>query len=238
MIFALFGAKIGTPKGFDIMKKDNNIANEMDEIIERLHEVIEKSGMSYATLSEKTGIAKSSLQRYATGQLKRIPIDNIKKIADACHASARYIMGWEENKEDSVVVLDEYKYYEIPRFDSIAAGIGVIADAQPIGTDLLPFKSPYDASETMTIKVTGDSMYPKIEDGDVIAVKKQTSVDSGTVAAVLIDGQDAVVKKVTYGDDWIILHSFNPEYMDREFRGADVQRIRIMGKVTKIIKEM
>ena len=47
-----------------------------------------------------------------------------------------------------------------------------------------------------------------------------------------------VGKKVTYGDDWILLHSFNPEYKDREFRGKDVQRIRVLGRVMKIIKEM
>jgi len=218
------------------MNIDNKTLNEMDEIIRRLREVIKESGMSYAVLSEKTGIAKSSLQRYATGQIKRIPIDNIKTIAEACHASARYVMGWEQ-KEDNFVILDNYKYYEVPRFDSIAAGFGVIADSSPVGSDLLPFKTESEAKETMTIKVSGDSMFPKIEDGDVIVVRKQTSVDSGTVAAVLIDGEDGVVKKVTYGDDWIILHSFNPEYMDREFRGADVQRIRVLGRVMKVIKE-
>lgn len=218
------------------MNIDNKTLNEMDEIIRRLREVIEESGMSYAVLSEKTGIAKSSLQRYATGQIKRIPIDNIKTIAEACHASARYIMGWEP-KEDSLVILDDYKYYEVPRFDSIAAGFGVIADSNPVGTDLLPFKCLSEAKETMTVKVSGDSMFPKIEDGDIIAVKKQTSVDSGTVAAVLIDESEAVVKKVTYGSDWIILHSFNPEYMDREFRGSEVQRIRVLGRVMKVIKE-
>ncbi len=204
---------------------------------ERIKEARLHKGLTLEQLGKAAKIGKTTIMRYETGAIANIPSDKIEMIARALSVTPAYIMGW-DNKEDAVVILDDYKYYEIPRYDSIAAGFGVIADSQPIGTDLLPFKSPYDASETMTIKVTGNSMYPKIEDGDVIAVKKQTSVDSGTVAAVLIDGQDAVVKKVTYGDDWIILHSFNPEYMDREFRGADVQRIRIMGKVTKIIKEM
>lgn len=192
-------------------------------------------GLTLKQIADKIGVTEATVQRWESGNIKSLRQGRISQLAEILHTTPAVLMGWEE---DNIVILDDYKYYEVPRYDSIAAGFGVIADSQPIGTDLLPFKSLYDASETMTIKVTGDSMYPKIEDGDVIAVKKQTSVDSGTVAAVLIDGQDAVVKKVTYGDDWIILHSFNPEYMDREFRGADVQRIRIMGKVTKIIKEM
>lgn len=202
---------------------------------ERIKEARLRKGLTLEQLGKAANIGKTTIMRYETGAIANIPSDKIEMIAKALSVTPAYIMGWDE---ESVVILDDYKIYAVPRYDSIAAGFGVIADSSPIGTDLLPFKNESEAAETMTIKVQGNSMYPKIEDGDVIAVKKQTSVDSGTVAAVLIDGTDAVVKKVTYGADWIILHSFNPEYMDREFRGADVQRIRIMGKVTKIIKEM
>lgn len=190
--------------------------------------------MTGAELARRLGCSKSVVTDWLKG--RKLPrMDKVDKMCLILNCTRVDLIC---KPEESVVILDDYKYFEVPRFDSIAAGFGVIADSSPIGTDLLPFKNESEAAETMTIKVTGDSMYPKIEDGDVIAVKRQTSVDSGTVAAVLIDGTDAVVKKVTYGADWIILHSFNPEYMDREFRGADVQRIRIMGKVTKIIKEM
>lgn len=220
------------------MKNDIKLSKEMAEIIERLHEVIEKSGLSYSALSDKTGIAKSSLQRYATGQIKRIPIENIKKIAVACNVSARYIMGWDEEEDEGIVVLDDVKFYRTPQFLSVSAGFGARAGSEVVGYTMLPYKSKAEADESMAIKVEGNSMFPKIEEGDWVVVRKQSSVDSGTVAVVMIDGEEGVVKKVTYGDDWIVLHSFNPEYMDREFRGADVQRIRVLGKVTKVIKEM
>lgn len=199
-----------------------------------------KLGLTMKQVADAVGVSESTISRWESGAIANMTREKIVLLSKALRLSPADIMGWSKDtpKEDTIVVLDDYRYFEVPRFDSIAAGFGVIADSNPIGTDLLPFKNEAEAAETMTIKVTGDSMYPKIEDGDVIAVKRQTSVDSGTIAAVLIDGTDAVVKKVTYGSDWIILHSFNPEYMDREFRGADVQRIRIMGRVTKVIKEM
>ena len=201
---------------------------------ERIKKRREELGLSQETLAERLGYkSKSSINKIELNQ-RDLPQSKIKMIADALGVTPDYIMGWDE--ESSVIA--DYNYYEVPRFESIAAGFGVIANAVPIGSDFLPFKNKFEAAETMTVIVKGDSMYPKIEDGDVIAVKRQTSVDSGTLAAILIDETDAVVKKVTYGSDWIILHSFNPEYMDREFRGAEVQRIRVLGKVTKIIKEV
>lgn len=194
-------------------------------------------GLTMKQVAEAVGVSESTISRWESGAIANMTREKIVLLSKALHISPADIMGWTERKEDNFVILDNYKYYEVPRFDSIAAGFGVIADSSPVGSDLLPFRTESEAKETMTIKVSGDSMFPKIEDGDVIVVRKQTSVDSGTVAAVLIDGEDGVVKKVTYGDDWIILHSFNPEYMDREFRGADVQRIRVLGRVMKVIKE-
>ena len=55
---------------------------------------------------------------------------------------------------------------------------------------------------------------------------------------VLIDGEDAVVKKISYGDDWIELISVNPYYPPRRFEGADVQRVRVLGLVKKVSKNL
>ena len=49
---------------------------------------------------------------------------------------------------------------------------------------------------------------------------------------------EAVVKKVTYGADWIELHSINPEYKTRRFEGQNVTRIRILGQVHLLIYDI
>ena len=81
-------------------------------------------------------------------------------------------------------------------------------------------------------------MYPKIEDGDLIQVRKQSTVESGRVGVVLIDGEEAFVKKIVYGETWIELHSFNPMYKTMRFNGSDALRIQILGVVKKVIKEL
>ena len=79
----------------------------MNERAKRLSEAIEKSGYSYPELEKITGIPKSSIQRYATGVTKKIPIDCIEKIALATNTDSRYLMCWEDLPSSSFDVTPE-----------------------------------------------------------------------------------------------------------------------------------
>ena len=79
--------------------------------------------------------------------------------------------------------------------------------------------------------VAGASMAPMLQPGDMILVKSMTSIDSGNLGVVMIDGEEGVVKKVVYGPDWIELRSFNPYYPTRRFEGENLLAIRVVGKV-------
>lgn len=68
------------------------------DIATRLRKCIEESRFTYAELEKKTGIAKSSIQRYASGVTKKIPIDAIQAIARALGVSPEYILGWESSE--------------------------------------------------------------------------------------------------------------------------------------------
>lgn len=62
---------------------------------ERIESIIKSSGFSYRELSERTGLSSSSLQRYATGETSKIPLDAIEKIAAACNVTPEFLMGWD-----------------------------------------------------------------------------------------------------------------------------------------------
>ena len=68
----------------------------MDERAKRINEAITKSGLSYPELEKITGISKSSLQRYATGVTKKIPINCIESIAQATGTDSKYLMCWSD----------------------------------------------------------------------------------------------------------------------------------------------
>lgn len=138
----------------------------------------------------------------------------------------------------NTVFLEQQNIHMIPLYESVSAGFGSLAVDEVIDYVPLFIPNPLEARETLCIKVTGDSMYPKIEDGDIIQVHKQESVDSGSIAVVLLDGVDGLVKKVIYSDTWIELHSINPMYKTMRFNGPDVMRVRVLGKVNKVIKNL
>lgn len=81
------------------------MSTEISAIIKRLQECIKNSEFSYVELEKKTGIAKSSIQRYVSGSTKKIPIDAIQAIAEAVGVTPEYILGWDK---------------EIQSFDSIS----------------------------------------------------------------------------------------------------------------------
>lgn len=71
--------------------------NENEIAIERLKEVFEASGYSTREIADKTGIPKSTVHRYVTGTSNKYEIGRIQKIAEACHASAAYVVGWTDD---------------------------------------------------------------------------------------------------------------------------------------------
>lgn len=201
---------------------------------------INKSPNAVAT---EIGIASGSITAWKNNPSRK-PQDRIlQKIANYFNVSTEYLISGKENKktpsyesESNINETYNKNIYMIPIFENVSAGFGTNAIDQIIDYEPAHIPNSSEAKETIFIKVKGDSMFPKIEDGDLIQVHKQTSVDSGSIAVIMIDGEDALVKKIIYGENWIELHSINPMYKTIRFNDKDLLRIQILGLVKKIIK--
>lgn len=68
---------------------------ELTDLIERIKERRLTLEMSYQDLSDATQISKSTLQRYETGYIKKVPINQIEILAKALHTTPSYLMGWD-----------------------------------------------------------------------------------------------------------------------------------------------
>lgn len=163
---------------------------------------------------------------------KKYPrIDRIEKLANYFKIAKSDIIEEKEPSNLGSIISQGDNIYKIPVFETVSAGFGAYASNEIVDYIPVLINNPYDVDYTIAIRVKGDSMYPKIEDGDIIIVRKQTSVDSGDVAVLLLDDEEGLVKKVMYGKDWIELISINPEYKTRRFEKEEVLRLRVVGKV-------
>ena len=203
----------------------------------RIKSLRRKAGLTQEQLAKEIGYStKASISKIENDVLD-VNQSTVIALSRALHTTPSAIMGWEENPvEPNANLLPQSDIHMIPLYESVSAGFD--AAAHDCVIDYIPtiMHSSYEAAETIAIIVSGDSMYPKIEDGDKIVVHKQSSVDSGQIAVVLIDGEDAVVKKVKYGKDWVDLVSINPEYKTRHFEKEELERLRVLGLVRQIIK--
>jgi len=76
--------------------------------------------------------------------------------------------------------------------------------------------------------VSGDSMAPRINEGDRALVRFQPDVESGQLAVVMVDGEDWVIRKIIKGENGITLQTFNPAY---EARAYEADKVKIAGLV-------
>lgn len=205
---------------------------------ERIRFLRKKNKMTQEALGKLIGVQRSAIRKYEHGEVENIPRSSIQKMAEFFNVSPSYLMGFDDQDKSNIETIITDNIYMAPLFESVSAGFGAFADDQIV--DYIPclIYSKSEAKETICIRVTGDSMYPKIEDGDIIQVHKQSSVDNGDIAVLLIDQSEGVVKKVVYDENTINLISINPMYPIRSFSGRDVLRVSVVGKVRKIIKDV
>lgn len=163
--------------------------------------------------------------------------DKLKEISNYFGVSPDYFYDIDYDKlQREVGSLDDQPYKRIiPIFESVSAGLGINASDYIIGYESISIRSDKEASETIGIKVKGFSMYPEIKDGDIIIVHKQPECENKKIAVVRVD-DSYYVKQFIKEDDKIILHSINPEYQDREFVGDDMNKVIIIGIVTRQIR--
>ena len=155
-------------------------------------------------------------------------------VAKALSVSVSELMGM-LNSDDSTppdaIPLD--KLVSVPVVGVVRAGYGGLAFESDMGVETVDANTlrGYDISDFFYLMVRGDSMEPRLYEGDMVLVRKQSSVDNGSYAVVTIDDEEGVVKIVNYDKDSITLVSQNHNYPPRKFTGAEVQRVRVIGRV-------
>lgn len=120
--------------------------------------------------------------------------------------------------------------------------LGTVADGIPIEAveDILDYEeiAPElaDTGEYFALRIQGDSMEPRIKDGDIVIVRMQSDVESGEIAVVLVNGDTATVKKLIKQPGGIVLQAFNPAYAPLFFTPSDIEDkpVTVIGRVIEL----
>lgn len=195
------------------------------------------ANLSQAEMAEKLGLNVRTYGSYERGE-RDVSTALLRNICQILKISSDELLGTKQPKPaDTLTVLPQNKIHMIPVFGSVAAGFGAYASSDIIEYIPLYIENDSDVEDTICITVKGQSMYPKIEEGDRIVVRRQDSVDSGRIAVVMI-GEDAVVKRVEIERNKLTLISINPEYPPRVIEGKDLEDVRIVGLVQEVMKKL
>ena len=201
---------------------------------EWIGENLKSSGLSQKKLAELTGISEAAVSQYKNGKVRICDEEILSKLAGA--------FGVEIPKLSQAVqemnvrnIMPARDLVMIPIFDSASAGFGAYADECVVGYRPAQVPNPLEKDNYFFVRVNGVSMQPLIPDGSMVLVHKQSFIDDNSVAIVLLDGCEALVKRVRYRSGHVELISENPDFDPRIFENDDIERLRILGKVVECV---
>ncbi len=188
----------------------------------RLRQALEFRNMSQSELSRLSGIGKSAISQYLSGEYEAKQ-ENIYLMSKPLNVNPAWLMGF-----DVPMVGDEINR-GIPILGTIAAGTPILAEENI--EDYFVIDNRVNAD--FGLKVKGDSMInANIFDGDIVFIRQQPTLENGEIGAILLD-DEATLKRFSKKENSVILQAENPSMTDWPRIYTD-GNIRILGKLVGV----
>ncbi len=182
------------------------------------------NNLSQAELAKKLNISRSSIGMFESNA--RTPTtDTLVRYAQFFNVSIDYLMGTSQNSNA--------EKYTIPVYASISCGNPFVADENIYDFEDVDIALK-SQGEHFGLLCRGNSMSPEFKDGDVAIIRKQSNIDSGNIAAVRINGDEATLKIVKKSEQGITLVAINPDvFLPRFYSNEEIINlpVEIIGKV-------
>lgn len=210
----------------------------MRTFAEALAELRKETGLSQRGLSDKLGFSHSRIGMYESGERKP-DFETLEIIADYFNVDMNYLLGktTARNSYQPAITNEEMTAYsnlyqvnkvKLPLLGSIACGEPIYADEQRESYVLAGTSIKAD----FCLRCKGDSMInARIHDGDIVFIRKQSTVNNGEIAAVIIEDEATLKRLYFYPDqNLVILRPENPKYQDIVLSGEELNTVRVLGK--------
>ena len=186
---------------------------------ERIRRRRKQLGLSVDDIAKKLGKDRATIYRYESSEIENLPLNVLEPLAKVLRVSPGYLMGWEN--------IIPYKTKKVPMLGEIPAG-----EPMMVAEECCEYYVEVDESISVDfcLRVKGDSMInARIQDGDLVFIRKQPIVENGEIAAILIDNE-VTLKRFYKNDGGVILKPENSKYQPKYYTEKDFKDIRILGK--------
>lgn len=223
-------------------------------IYDKIKLLCKERGITITGTEKELGFARGSLSKIDKNKPSS---ERINKLAEYFGVQVDYLTGKTEfkTKEEmfrhfdqqaapdlqeqvanlgTVIDITDEIYTPIKVLGYVAAGIPIEAQEDVIGFEYVPERWT-KSGKYFGLQIKGDSMSPRISEGDTVIVRQQNDAESGDIVIVRINSETATCKRLMKYSDRISLHSFNPAYEPKDFTNDQIAElpVEIIGKVVE-----
>ena len=181
-------------------------------------------GFSQEELGSMLGVQRAAVQKWESGTVKNLKRDTLKKLSEIFNVPPSSFIDDDYLSYNNVIRFPQM--HRIPLVGTIACGTPVLATQNLDGEVTVP----EDINADFALRCKGDSMIDAhIQNGDIVYIRQQPTVENGEIAAVLID-EEATLKRVYISENTITLVACNSKYQPFVYTGEQLNQIRILGK--------
>ena len=196
---------------------------------QRLKQLRKEMGLSQKSLSEHLGVTQQAVGKWETGRSSPDPA-TLARLAELLETSADYLLGISEQPAEPAAPSLPYAESPIPVIGTVRAGYGSLAFEEDYGVEYACVKDP---ANYFYLVVKGDSMEPRIQDGDLALVHRQPTLENGDLGVMVFGEGEGTLKKYIQRGNAVILQPFNTAYEEKVIRGEELNQLFIAGKVVE-----
>lgn len=185
--------------------------------------------MTQVELAKRLNVAQNTVSYWEKGKTEP-DFATVSKLTEIFGVSADYLLG--RTMEQSTVPTQGAK---IPVLGDVQAGLPMEAVENIIDYEEIP-ESMARSGEYFGLRIRGASMEPRFTEGDVVIVRKQSTIETGEIGVVLVNGDSATIKKIKRSAAGITLIPTNPAFEPMFYDNAEIRTlpVTIVGKVVEL----
>ncbi len=199
---------------------------------QRMKEARRLRGITQSALAASLGVTQQAVGKWEKGLSTPDP-QTVAAISEKLGVSADYLLGCDETCGSVIKQQPAFlapQEHMIPVIGTVRAGYGALAFTEDYGEEPANVKDP---DNYFYLIVKGDSMEPRISDGDYALVHRQPTLENGDLGVMVFGDGEGTLKKYIERGNSVVLQPFNPDYKQQIISGEDLQNLYIAGKVVE-----